>query len=82
MSKKESWEGNMQYVGDHMDYAIEYLEAIKKDYPKTASVFEEKSGYDLDDLIDELTEIMNDFNYYAFHVEDEDDDVEDEDEDD
>ncbi len=42
MAKKETWEDNMQYVGDHMDYAIEYLEAIKKDYPKTASVFEEK----------------------------------------
>lgn len=81
MSKKETWEDNMQYVGDHMYYATEYLEAIKEDYPKTASVFQQKSGYDVDDLIDDLTEIMNDFNYYAFHVEDEDDDVEDEEED-
>ena len=66
MEKKESWEDNMQYVADHMYYAIEYLEAIKKDYPKTAEKFEEES-YDLDYLISEFRAIMNDFNYYAFH---------------
>ncbi len=75
---KNNFEDHMQFVADHMYYAIDHIKAIMKDDEKRKA-YEEASGNSLEDFIDDFEYMENHFNYYAFNSDIEDDD---EDEDD
>lgn len=75
---KNNFEDHMQFVADHMYYAIEHIKAIMEDDEKRKA-YEEASGVSLEGFIAQFKDLENHFNCYSINrnIEENDEDEDD-----